>query len=163
MADKFDLFIERLLAHEGGYVNHPNDPGGETNWGIAKRSYPHVNIRKLTRPQAIAIYRRDFWDRVQGGQLPPEVAFQALDAAVNHGVGQAVRWLQRAAGVADDGVIGPVTLAALRCVPPADLLLRFNAERLDFYTRLATWPSFGKGWVRRVAANLRHGAEDNGP
>lgn len=157
----FDTFIERLLAHEGGYVHHPNDPGGETNWGIAKRSYPSLNIRKLTRPQAIAIYRRDFWDRIHGDDLPPAVAFQALDAAVNHGQGQAVRWLQRAAGVADDGVIGPVTLGALRCAPAADLLLRFNAERLDFYTRLATWPSFGRGWVRRVAANLRHAADDN--
>lgn len=157
----FDQLIERILGHEGGYVNHPKDPGGETNWGIAKRSYPNVNIRALTREQAIAIYRRDFWDRVQGDKLPPAFAFQALDAAVNHGIGNAVRWMQRAAGVADDGVIGPVTLAAIKRAYSSDLVLLFNAERLDFYTSLSTWPTFGKGWTRRVAGNLRFAAEDN--
>lgn len=157
----FDAFIERVLAHEGGYVNHPADPGGETNWGITKRSYPALNIRELTREDAKAIYRRDFWDRVRGDQLPPELAFQALDAAVNHGIGNAVRWMQRAADVADDGVIGPVTLDAIACTDPADLVLKFNAERLAFYTKLRTFDTFGRGWVRRVAGNLRHAASDN--
>lgn len=96
--------------------------GDET--GIAKRSYPGVDIRNLTRAQAVDIYRRDFWQRVRGDELPREVAFQALDAAVNHGIGNAVRWMQRAAGVADDGVIGPVTLAAVQRAQPADLVLR---------------------------------------
>ena len=159
--DRFDAFIERLLAHEGGYVNHPRDPGGETNWGISKRSYPKLDIKALTRKQAISIYRRDFWDRVQADHLPPAVGFQMLDAAVNSGIGNASRWLQRAAGVADDGMIGPVTLAAVRRMDPNDLLLRFLAERLDFMSRLATWPTFGKGWARRIAQNLRFGAEDN--
>lgn len=157
----FDQLIERVLSHEGGYVNHPKDPGGETNWGIAKRSYPDLNIRMLTRAQAIAIYKRDFWDRVQGDKLPPEFAFQAFDAAVNHGIGNAVRWMQRAAGVADDGIIGPVTLAAIKRTPASDLVLLFNAVRLEFYTMLSTWPTFGKGWTRRVAGNLRLAAEDN--
>ena len=116
----FDYFIERVLTHEGGYVNDPRDPGQETRWGISKRSYPAVDIRNLTRAQAIDIYRRDFWQRVRGDELPREFAFQALDAAVNHGIGNAVRWMQRAAGVADDGVIGPVTLAAVQRAQPAD-------------------------------------------
>lgn len=161
MADQFTKVIDRVLAHEGGYVNHPKDPGGETNWGIAKRSYPNVDIKRLTRDGAIAIYRRDFWDRVQGDKLPPAVAFQVFDAAVNHGPGNAVRWLQRAAGVADDGLLGPVSLAAIRKAEPTDLVLRFNACRLEFYASLTTFPTFGKGWVRRVAGNLRSAAEDN--
>ena len=82
---------------------------------------------------AVEIYRRDFWARVQGERLPRAFVFQALDAAVNHGVGNAVRWMQRAAGVADDGAIGPVTLAAIGRADVTDLVLRFNAERLRFY------------------------------
>lgn len=157
----FDQVIERVLDSEGGYVFDPRDPGGETRFGIAKRSYPDVDIKSLTREQAVEIYRRDFWTRVQGDQLPPAVAFQVLDAAVNHGTGNAVRWLQRAAGVADDGVIGPQTVAAVKRADIADLVLAFNAERLEFYAKLTTFDAFGRGWVRRVAGNLRYAAKDN--
>lgn len=158
---QFDQIINRVLAHEGGYVNDPRDPGGETQWGISKRSYPKLNIRALTRAEAVEIYRRDFWQRVQGDRLPRAFAFQGLDAAVNHGIGNAVRWLQRAAGVADDGVIDPRTLAAVAAQDPADLVLLFNAERLEFYTKLSTFDTFGRGWTRRVAGNLRYAAQDN--
>ncbi len=157
----FDKLIDRVLGHEGGYVNDPDDPGGETKFGIAKRSYPALDIRSLTRDQAIAIYRRDFWARVQGDALPPSFAFQALDAAVNHGCENAVRWLQRAAGVADDGIVGPQTLGAVKRADQADLVLNFNAERLEFYAKLKTFDVFGRGWTRRVAANLRFAAGDN--
>lgn len=156
----FDRFIERVLSSEGGYVNHPKDPGAETKWGISKRSYPHLNIKELTREQAKEIYRRDFWDRIDGNKLHEDVAFQVLDAAVNHGRGNAIRWLQRAAGCADDGVLGPISHAAIARVPAIDLVLRFNAERLEFYTKLSTWSTFGKGWARRIAENLRYAAED---
>lgn len=158
---QFDSLIGRVLSHEGGYSLDPRDPGGETQWGISKRAYPAVNIRALTRDQAIEIYRRDYWARVQGDKLPAAVAFQVLDAAVNHGVGTAIRWLQRAVGVADDGVIGPLTLAAVAAAPAADLVLLFNAERLEFYAKLSTFDAFGKGWTRRVAGNLRLAALDN--
>lgn len=158
---QFDSLIGRVLSHEGGYVNDPKDPGGETQWGISKQSYPNVDIRSLKREQAIELYRRDFWQRVQGDKLPAAVAFQVLDAAVNHGIGNAVRWMQRAAGVADDGVIGPRTLAAISATSPADLVLLFNAERLDFYAKLGTFDRFGRGWTRRVAGNLRFAAQDN--
>lgn len=153
--------IDRVLSHEGGYVNNPRDPGGETKFGISKRSYPAVDIKALTRPQAIAIYERDFWQRVQGDKLPRPFVFQALDAAVNHGIGNAVRWMQRAAGVADDGYIGPMTLAAVGRAEPADLVLLFNAERLEFYAKLGTFDVFGRGWINRTAGNLRHAAQDN--
>lgn len=158
---QFDQIIDRILAHEGGYVNNPRDPGGETQWGISKRSYPTLNIRALTRKDAIEIYRRDFWQRVQGDRLPRGFAFQVVDAAVNHGIGNAVRWMQRAAGVADDGVIGPKTMTAVAASSVADLVLLFNAERLEFYAKLGTFDTFGRGWTRRVAGNLRYGAADN--
>lgn len=157
----FDEFIDRVLSHEGGYVNDPRDPGGETKFGIAKRSYPNVDIKNLTRDGAIEIYRRDFWDRVQGDKLPRQFAFQALDAAVNHGIGNAVRWMQRAVGAADDGIIGPVTLSRVQRFDPVDLVLLFNAERLEFYAKLEKFDAFGRGWTRRVAGNLRYAAQDN--
>lgn len=157
----FDQAFERLIGHEGGYVADSRDPGGETKFGISKRAYPHLDIKALTLHDAKDIYRRDFWQRVRGDELPREFAFQALDAAVNHGIGNAVRWMQRAAGVADDGVIGPVTLAAVQRAQPADLVLRFNAERLRFYAKLTTFDAFGRGWVNRVAGNLDHAAADN--
>jgi len=156
----FDRYIERVLSSEGGYVNNASDPGGETKWGIAKRSYPTLNIKELTRDQAKEIYRRDFWDRIDGNRLHVDVAFQVLDAAVNHGRGNAIRWLQKAAGCADDGILGPISHAAISRVPAVDLVLRFNAERLEFYTKLSTWSTFGKGWARRIAENLRYAAED---
>lgn len=156
----FERFIERVLAHEGGYSLDPRDPGGETKFGISKRSYPDLDIKALTREAAVDIYRRDFWVRVHGDELPRQFAFQALDAAVNHGIGNAVRWMQRAANVADDGAIGPVTLAAIRRAEPAELVLRFNSQRLRFYTKLQSFYAFGRGWVNRVAENLDFAAED---
>lgn len=157
----FRDLIDRVLSHEGGYVNHPDDPGGETKFGITKRTYPMLDIKGLTREDAIALYERDFWRRVQGDKLPRPFAFQALDAAVNHGIGNSVRWMQRAAGVADDGHIGPLTLAAVARAEPSDLVLNFNAERLEFYAKLGTFRTFGPGWVNRVAGNLRYAAQDN--
>jgi len=160
----FDQAFDRLIGHEGGYVNHPNDPGGETNWGITLRTAREQGytgeIRDLTCEQAKDIYRRAYWLRVKADQYDSAIAFQVFDAAVNHGIKQAVRWLQRAVGVTDDGFIGPVTVAAARAANPSDVLARFNAQRPDFYTKLPTWPAFGKGWVRRVAANLQYASGD---
>jgi lysozyme family protein len=161
MTDLFPKFMDRLLSHEGGYVNDPQDPGGETNWGISKRSYPHVDIRNLTREGAIGLYRRDFWEASGADELPPAVGFQLLDGAVNSGIDRATQWLQRAARVADDGKLGPVSRAAIKAADPNDLVLRFLAERLEFMSSLSTWGRFGKGWARRIAQNLRYGAEDN--
>jgi lysozyme family protein len=160
MTDQFAKVIDRVLAHEGGYINHSSDPGGETNWGISKLAYPKLDIKNLTRVQAIAIYRRDYWDRVYGDNLPAAAGFQVFDAAVNHGVGRAIQWLQEAVGAAPDGVIGPATLGAINRTSAADMVLRFNALRLEFYANLNTFKDFGKGWTRRVAGNLRIAAED---
>lgn len=157
----FDAAFDRLMGHEGGYVNDPADPGGETQWGISKRSYPHLNIRALTRDEAKEIYRTDFWERLNGDRLHDGVAFQVFDFAVNSGIDTAVRYLQRAVGVADDGNWGQKSQAAADSTTESDTIMRLNAERLDFMTRLSVWPSFGKGWARRIAVNLRYGAEDS--
>ena len=152
---RFDAAFKALIDHEGGYVNHPKDPGGETQFGITKRSYPHLNIRDLTLDDARAIYRRDFWDRLQCDALPLAARFQVFDAAVNSGPGNAARWLQAAAGVAQDGLIGPATRQAIDAMHPAALVARFNAARLLFMTSLSTWPTFSRGWARRIAANIQ--------
>ena len=120
-----------------------------------------LDIKNLTRDQAIAIYRRDFWDRSKCAQLPRAVAFQLLDGAVNSGIAQATRWLQRAAGVADDGLIGPVSLAGIKARDPNDLVFAFNGYRIDFMTRLKNWKVHGAGWMRRIAQNLHFAAIDN--
>lgn len=156
----FEKAIERVLAHEGGYIDHPEDPGGRTKWGISQAAYPHLNIASLTREQAIAIYKRDYWTPV-ANTVPSAVAFQAMDAAVNHGIGNAIRFLQRAVDVADDGHWGPASKAAAKQLSEDDLLFRFLAERLNFMTKLRTWDAFGRGWVRRIAQNLKFAAEDN--
>jgi lysozyme family protein len=157
----FDDAIERILSHEGGYVNNPADPGGETQWGIAKRSYPTVNIKTLTREGAKAIYLRDFWTPVASKISDSALCFQVLDAAVNHGIGNAIRFLQRALGVADDGAFGPASIEALKARDPHDVHLLFMAERFEFWTRLNAFDTFGRGWVRRGAQNLRYLAKDN--
>jgi lysozyme family protein len=151
----FEQSFATVIGHEGGDVNHARDPGGETMSGISKRAYPHLDLASLTLDDARAIYRRDYWDRVKADQMPPQVALQVFDAAVNHGVGQAVRLLQRACSVSEDGLIGPVTLATAQSMDAWMFRARFNAARLEFYTDLPTWPAFGKGWARRVAANLK--------
>ena len=158
--EQFPTFILRVLGNEGGYVNNPKDPGGETNWGIAKRFYPDVDIRNLTRDGAIAIYKRDFWNRINAGSLHPAIAFQVLDFAVNSGIETAVRKLQWSIGVADDGHWGPVSQCAADALSDAKTVVRFTAAKIRFYTRLSTWLTFGAGWMNRVAADLEYAAED---
>lgn len=148
------------MWHEGEYTSGIGDPGGETKWGISKRSYPHLDIKNLTREHAKQIYLHDFWERAKSDDYDAAIAFQVFDAAVNSGLGNAIRFLQRAVGVADDGIVGPVTLGAIASRPVVDVLALFNAERLEFMTKLSVWPSFGKGWARRIAQNLRYGVDD---
>lgn len=153
----FDIAFDRLMGVEGGYVNNPADPGGETQWGISKRSYPNVDIKNLTRDQAKAIYLKDFWLIIDAA---PAIKFQVFDFAVNSGVQTAIRKLQAAVGVADDGHWGPVSSAALAALPVPQVLLRFIAQRIRFWTALTTWPAFGKGWANRAATDLDFAAGD---
>lgn len=148
---RFQACIAEVLRHEGGYVNDPQDPGGETNFGISKRSYPDVDIKRLTEDQARAIYRRDYWPKVSGDQLPAGVDLAMFDYGVNSGPGTAIRDLQRCLGVAVDGVIGPRTLEAVGKMPPVDLVAALCNRRLARLAGLPGWSRFGKGWGRRVA------------
>lgn len=150
----FDQSFVKLIGHEGKYSNNPRDPGGETKWGISKRAYPALDIADLTLDDAKAIYKRDYWDRAQCDRLPPAIAFQVFDGAVNSGIGTSIRWLQSAAGVAQDGVVGPLTIRAVGDKDVGVMLARFNGARLTFMASLSTWDVFGRGWARRIASNL---------
>lgn len=150
MKANFDRCLSEVLQHEGGYVNDPHDPGGETNMGISKRSYPKENIKAMTRARAAVIYRRDFWDAVAGDDLPAGLDLVAFDAAVNSGPSRGAKWLQTALGVAADGKIGPATIAAARKAHPEAVIDRATSARLAWLRTLPTWGRFGKGWARRV-------------
>jgi len=155
----FDEAFDRLIGHEGGYANSPSDPGGETMWGVtAKVAYANGytgRMRDLPRDTAKAIYRKQYWDSVKAEQLPLGLRFDVFDAAVNSGVSQSVKWLQRVVGVVDDGVIGPMTISAANKLDGKAAAAAFNGVRLDFMTSLPTWGMFGKGWARRIASNLQ--------
>lgn len=153
----FDTAFARLIGNEGRYSFNPADPGGETNWGISKRSYPDTDIKALTMDGAKAIYLRDFWLVID---TDPALKFQVFDFAVNSGVSTAIRKLQAAIGVADDGHWGPISASKLAGVPVAQVILRFVAQRIRFWTSLSTWPTFGRGWANRAATDLDYAAGD---
>ena len=153
----FDNAFTRLLGHEGGYSFNPADPGGETMWGVTA-AVARVNgyagaMRDLPQDTAKEIYRARYWDAIRADELPDSVRFDAFDAAVNSGVRTAIMWLQASAGVAVDGALGPKTLAAVNAAGPM-AAARFNGARLDAMTNMSEWPTFSRGWARRVAANL---------
>ncbi len=150
----FEACFDRLIGHEGGYVNDRRDPGGETKYGISKRSYPTVDIAGLSLEHAKTIYKRDYWDRMGCDDLQAALRFHLFDAAVNSGPGNAARWLQKTVGVAQDGVIGPITLRATAQCEAASLVARYCGVRLEFMASLSTWQTFGRGWARRIASNL---------
>jgi lysozyme family protein len=150
----FEQSFDALLGHEGGLVDHPSDPGGITKYGISQRSYPAEDIRALTVERAREIYRRDYWGPAGCDAAPDCIRFDLFDAAVNSGVKTAIKLLQAAVGEAEDGALGPLTLQAAQSMPGPRLVARFLGRRLDLMAGLATWPAFGRGWARRIAANL---------
>ena len=137
-----------VLRQEGGYVNDPRDPGGETKFGISKRAFPNLDIANLTVDQASDIYRRDYWDVVKGDQLPSALAACVFSCAVNMGNDKAVRLLQRACGVQVDGILGQNTLRAASRLEGA--VARFCAEWALAYTGTRNFDLYGRGWLRRV-------------
>lgn len=150
----FDKAFAKLIDHEGGLVNNPADKGGLTKYGISQRAYPHLDIASLTLQDVRELYKRDYWDRAQCDRLHPDVAFQVFDGAVNSGMGNSIRWMQEAAGVAVDGIVGPLTLRKVGDMDTAIVIARYNGVRLKFMASLSTWDVFGRGWARRIAANL---------
>ncbi len=160
MKSNFAEALQKVLAHEGGFSDHALDPGGMTNLGVTRRVWEEwtghpVTVRQMTdlTPVKVApMYRRKYWDKVRGDELPAGIDLVVFDAAVNSGPGRAAKWLQACVGVDVDGDIGPKTLAAVNAFDATQLIDDYGRRRLSFLLDLPTWGTFGKGWTRRVAA-----------
>lgn len=154
----FQKALEAVLHHEGGFVNHPKDPGGMTNLGVTKQVWEEwvghevdeKAMRNLTPELVMNLYKRRYWDRVKADSLPLGVGYVVFDAAVNSGPGRAVKWLQGCVNVEMDGALGPKTLAAVNAANPETLIQDYCKRRLSFLQDLPTWEAFGRGWARRV-------------
>lgn len=145
--------VEFVLRHEGFYSNDSLDPGGETKFGISKRAYPKLDIKNLTRDEAIDIYKLDFWDKLPS-ELPAPIHCVLFDCAVNTGIGRAIRILQTAIKASPDGKWGRFSQFALNKMPVNDVLTKFATERIMFYSALSTFDRFGKGWVNRTISTI---------
>lgn len=159
MKQNFPKALTLVLKHEGGYVNHPRDPGGATNKGITWRTYNAYRARKGQEPRDVrnitdaevsAIYKVQYWDVVKADDLPSGLDYVVFDFAVNSGPSRSVQFLQRIVGVEADGVMGQITLAAVKERDPEALIAALCDNRLAWLKRLKTWGTFGKGWTRRV-------------
>jgi lysozyme family protein len=159
MQENWDESFAAVLKHEGGFVNHPKDPGGMTNLGVTKaaweawlvRTVTEFDMRALTPEKVKPFYKAMYWDKIKGDDLPSGVDYAAFDLAVNSGVGRASKYLQQIAGVTADGVIGPKSLEAIKSRDPKEMADAICDMRMDFLKRLPTFETFGKGWSRRVA------------
>ena len=151
--------LDMIIKHEGGYVNHPEDPGGETKYGISKRAYPDVEIDKLSESDAKAIYKEDYWNRIKGDDLPISVACVVMDYGVNSGISRESKALQGVCGITNgDGVIGPHTLSAVWTTfkeQGKDFVIEgVTNQRQEFIRNLSIYDTFGKGWERRIKETL---------
>jgi len=159
MKQNFEESLAHVLKHEGGYVDHPKDPGGATNLGCTKKVWEEWvghevtkdDIKALTVADVAPLYKARYWDKCRCDDLPHGVDFAVFDLAINSGTGRASKFLQGACGVAADGAIGPATLAAVAKMNPRELASKICERRLEFLQALPTWETFGKGWGRRVA------------
>lgn len=159
-----EIAIGRVIDHEGGYVDHPDDPGGETNYGITiatARNFGYTGeMRDLPLSVAVDIYKQLYWDTISADEMPFSVAFQVFDGGVNHGIKRSVRWLQESIGATPDGIVGAQTIEYVNREQEHDVVLTYNAQRIQFYTSLQTFKTFGRGWMRRVAQNLEYATFD---
>tara|TARA_R100000544_G_scaffold13680_1_gene6223 strand:+ start:174 stop:686 length:513 start_codon:yes stop_codon:yes gene_type:complete len=157
MRQNFEQCMGWLLEHEGGYVNHPSDPGGETNLGVTRAVYEQYAGRQvmdgemegLTHDDVYPLYKENYWDRVRGDDLPSGVDWAVFDWGVNSGTSRAAKALQRVVGVEQDGGIGPMTLQAVASVESAGIIDQLHYMREGFYRSLSTFDTFGRGWLRR--------------
>jgi lysozyme family protein len=158
MNTNFDACLAHLLKHEGGFSAHPQDPGGVTNLGVTQavwedwidRTVTEENMKALTPAKVAPLYREMYWDRIKGDKLPSGVDYCVFDAAVNSGVSRAAKWLQTTVGAVADGAIGEQTLKQVLLTNPQMIIDKYSAIRLEFLKGRSTWPTFGKGWERRV-------------
>ncbi len=146
----FETAFRFTIGAEGGYVNDVRDPGGETNWGISKRSYPDIDIKALTQEQAQTIYRSDYWQAASCERMPPKIAVAVFDAAVHHGPKTAIKLLQRALKVADDGEYGRITHGTLQSRDTNETLELMLAQRAIYLTTCPAWPTYKLGWLKRL-------------
>ena len=153
MEDNFDECLKMLLHHEGGYVNHPKDPGGETNLGVTKRVYEKwggtKDMKDLTVEDVAPIYKKEYWDKCRCDELESGVDWAVFDWAVNSGTGRAAKAIQKICGATQDGAIGPKTLALIGTQNTQYVVEEFGKIRQQFYESLKTFDTFGKGWTRR--------------
>lgn len=158
MKANFENALTKVLHHEGGFVNHPKDPGGMTNLGCTKAVWEEWcghpvderTMRNLKPSDVAPLYKRKYWDKVKGDELPTGIDYIVFDAAINSGPGRASKWLQACVGVEVDGDIGPKTLKAVLAFDTKQLIEDYSKRRLSFMIDLPTWGTFGKGWSRRV-------------
>ena len=160
MTDNFETCFDLMLAHEGGYVDHPQDPGGRTNLGVTQRVWEEwlgrpvseKEMRALTPMMVKPLYKRKYWDACRADDLVAGVDYAVFDVAVNSGPGRAIKFLQSCVDVTVDGGFGPATLAAVKKAEenPTRLIELYCAKRLEFLQSLRTFETFGKGWSRRV-------------
>jgi lysozyme family protein len=158
MKGNFDRSLKMMLAHEGGYVCNPRDPGGMTNLGVTKATWEayvdhdvtESEMRALTAAKVAPLYKTRYWDAVRGDELPSGVDYAMFDFAVNSGPVRAIRTLQSSLAVTSDGMIGPRTLKAASMSAPDVVIDNLCRERVDFLARLSTYKTFGRGWIRRV-------------
>jgi lysozyme family protein len=166
-SENWEKCLEMILHHEGGYVNHPKDPGGETNLGVTKRVYEEhggtKDMKDLTVEDVSPIYKKSYWDRVKGDQLPAGLDLCVFDFGVNAGTGRAAKYLQTLIGTVADGGIGPNTLKAVEAYVEehglADTITNYQAERQKYYESLSTFETFGRGWTRRVEETTKSAME----
>jgi lysozyme family protein len=155
--ESFLAGLNMVLEHEGGYVNHPKDPGGRTNMGITQRTYQNFYGRPVTeeemktmpRRDAAEIYKSMYWDEVRGDDLPAGVDICVVDWSVNSGVNRACRALQKAVGAYPDGILGPKTMLAVEAQSPDATINKISEAREAFYRGLSIFDTFGRGWLRR--------------
>lgn len=158
MNRNFERALKLVLVHEGGWADHPQDPGGATMKGVTLATFRQfvkpgatkADLRKITDAQLAQVYRKHYWDAVKADQLSDGLDYAVFDYAVNSGPSRAAKHLQFVLGVTQDGVIGPATLKAANSQPTADIIKSLCAKRMTFLRALKTWVTFGKGWERRV-------------
>lgn len=161
---RFERSLHEVLKHEGGYVDHPRDPGGATNLGVTLGTakahdldidgdgdVDKIDVRKLKPRDVRPVYRHSYWLPVGCDVLPAGVDLMVFDLAVNSGVRRAAVMLQECVGAKADGKVGPMTLGAVRRLPPAEVVLRLRNRRERFYRGLREFPTFGRGWLRRLS------------
>ena len=157
MRNNFDQCMKWVLHHEGGFVNHPDDPGGITNHGVTKKVYEEwverevseQEMRDLTHEDVAPIYKKNYWDRIKADDLPSGVDWSSFDWCVNSGSGRPAKAIQRIVGATADGAIGPMTLKSIASQEPKMLVEKMYDQRQEFYENLKTFDTFGRGWTRR--------------